>query len=88
MPFGTAKNILEDLFSSLLLQFKKYNPSENLKFNDIGISQSLKLRFLMEKILPTFLKLNFTSNTLGCYGLSIYRAVYNTLYKILIKMLY
>jgi len=27
------KNILEDLFSSVLSQFKKYQPSRNLKLN-------------------------------------------------------
>jgi len=69
MPFGN-RNILEDLFSSVLSQFKKYHPSENLKFNNLGIFQSLKLHILMEKILPISLKLNFTPNTLGCYGLN------------------
>jgi len=29
----TEKNILEDLFSAVLLQYKKYHPSGNLKFN-------------------------------------------------------
>jgi len=45
------KNILEDLFSSVLSQFKKYHPSGNLKCNYLGNFQSLKLRILMEKIL-------------------------------------
>jgi len=50
MPFGDRKkNILEDLFSSVLSQLKKYHPSGNLKFNYIGISQSLKLRILVGK---------------------------------------
>jgi len=31
------KNILEDLFSSVLSQLKKYHPSENLKFSYLGI---------------------------------------------------
>jgi len=48
---------------------KKYHPSETLKFNNYGIFQSLKFRILMEKILSISLKLNFTPNTLGCYGL-------------------
>jgi len=60
---------LEDLFSSVLSQFKKYRPSGNLKFIDLDIFQSLKLRILMGKILQISLKLNFTSNTLGGYGL-------------------
>jgi len=44
MPFETEKNILEDLFSSAFSQFKKYRPSGNLKFDNLGIFQSLKLR--------------------------------------------
>jgi len=42
---------LEDLFSSVLSQFKKYHSSGNLKFDNLGIFQSLKLRNLMGKIL-------------------------------------
>jgi len=38
------KNILEDLSSSVLSQFKKYQPPGNPKSNYLGISQSLKLR--------------------------------------------
>jgi len=70
MPFGIRKNKLEDLFSSVLSHFKKYHPSGNLKFNNLGIFQSLKLLILMEKILSIYLKLNFTQNNLGCYGLT------------------
>ena len=61
--------ILEDLFSSVLLQCKKYHPSGNLKFNNLVIFQSIKLRVLVEKILPISLNPNFTPNTLGSYGL-------------------
>jgi len=69
MRFGNRKkNILEDVFSSVLAQFKKYQLSGNLKFNSLGVFQSLKLRNLMGKILRISLKLNFTPNTLGCYG--------------------
>jgi len=63
---ATEKNILEDLFSSALSQFKKYQPFGNLKFNYLGIFKSLKLRTLMGKILSISLKLNFIPNTLGC----------------------
>jgi len=50
MPFGNRKkNILEDLFSSILSKFQKYHPSGNLKFNKSGIFKSLKLRNFMEK---------------------------------------
>jgi len=63
---------LEDLLSSVLSQFKKYHPSGNLKFNNLGIFPRLKLRISMEKILPISLKLNFTANTLGGYGLKRY----------------
>jgi len=51
---------IEDLFSSVLSQFKKYYPSESLKFNNLGIFQSLELRILMEEILPISLTLNYT----------------------------
>jgi len=47
----TEKNILEDLFSSVLSKFKKYHPSGNLEFNYVDIFQSLKLRNLMGEIL-------------------------------------
>jgi len=57
------KNILEDLFSSLLSQFKKYQPPGNLKFHDLDIFQSLKLRISTEKIPLISLKRNFTPNT-------------------------
>ena len=50
---------------------KNYHPSGNLKFNNLSIFFNLELRILMEKILPISLKLSFTPNTLGCYGLSI-----------------
>jgi len=45
------------------------SPPENLKFNYLGIFQSLKLRISMEKILSISRKLNFTPKTSGCYGL-------------------
>jgi len=65
MPFGYVKKI-EDLFSAVLSQFKKYHLFGNLKFNYLGIFQSLELRILVEKIL----QLNFITNILGCYGLN------------------
>ena len=68
MPFGNRKNIFEDLFSSVLSQIKKYHPPRNLKFNYLGIFQSLKLRISVENIFPISLKRNFTPNTLGWYG--------------------
>jgi len=61
----TEKHILEDLLSLVFSQSKKYHPSGNLTFYNLGIFQSLKLRILLEKILPISLKLNFTPNTLG-----------------------
>jgi len=65
----TETFILEDLFTSVLSQCKKYHPSGNLKFNNLGILQSLKFCILIDKILPISLKLNFTPNTLDGYGL-------------------
>jgi len=70
MPFGNRKkNILEDLFQFSIVTVGKFHPSGNLKFNNLGIFQSLNLRILAEKILPISRKLNFTPNTVGCYGL-------------------
>jgi len=54
-----------------LSQVKKYHTSGNLKFNNLGIFQSLKLRILILKILPISLKVNFTRNTLGDNGLNM-----------------
>jgi len=62
------KNILEDLFSSVLSQ-KKNHPPGNPKFSYLGIFQSLKLLTPIEKVLSISLKLNSTPNILGCYGL-------------------
>jgi len=59
---------LDHLFSSVLSKFKKYHSSVNLKFNNLGIFQSLKLRNLAGKTPGISLKLNLTPNTLGCYG--------------------
>jgi len=59
------KNILQDLFSLVLSQFKKYHYSGNLKFYYLGIFQNLKLRTLMEKVPSISLERNLTSNTLG-----------------------
>jgi len=53
----TEKNILEDLFSFVLSRFRKYRPARSLKFDNLGISQRLKLRKLMEKILRISLKI-------------------------------
>jgi len=47
----TDKNILQDLSSSVLSHCEKYHPSGNLKFNYLGIFQSLKLHILLEKFL-------------------------------------
>jgi len=58
-----------------LSQFKKYHPSRNLKFHNLGIFQSLELRILQEKILPISLRLNFTPNTLGCYRIKNNRRI-------------
>jgi len=55
MPFGNRKkNIFEDFSSSVLSQFKECHPSRRLKFNNLGIFQSLKLRILVGKNLSNF----------------------------------
>jgi len=73
MPFGNRKNILKDLFSSVLSQFKKYHAPENMKFNYLCIFQSLKLSILIEKIISISLEPNITS--VGCNGLN-YHSTY------------
>jgi len=60
----TEKITLEDLLYSVLSHFKKYHPSGNLKFNNLGIFQSLKFRILMEKIFHYF-KAKFHSKYFG-----------------------
>jgi len=65
----TKTFILEDFCCSVLSQLKKYQISGNLKLNNLRIFKSLKLRNLVEKVVQISLKLNFTSNTMGCYGL-------------------
>jgi len=55
MPLGNRKkNTFDDLFSSVLSQFKKYHPSGNLKFYNLGILKSLKLRILVKKTPSNF----------------------------------
>jgi len=73
MPFGNRKKkCFRGFFSVVLSQFKKCRPSGSLKFNNLGIFQRLKLRILMGKIISISPKLNFTPNTLGCYGLILF----------------
>jgi len=59
------KNLFQRTFLVQYCQnFKKYiSPSVNLKFSNLGIFQSSRLRNLMGKILSISLKLNFTPNT-------------------------
>jgi len=69
MPFGD-KNIYFRFSVQFFSQFKVYHSIGNLKFNNLGIFQSLKLHILVEKVLPISLMLNFTPSTQGCYGLT------------------
>jgi len=69
MPFGNSKIYFRGSFQFILSQFKKYHPSGNVKFNHLSIFQSLEVRILMEIIILISLKLNFTPNISGCYGL-------------------
>jgi len=61
--------MLEDLLSSELSYLKKYHPSGNKQFINLGTFQRLKLRNLLGQIFRIYLELNFTLNTLGYYGL-------------------
>jgi len=80
MPFGNIKIYFRGSFEfSIVRILKKYHPSGHLNFNNVGIFQSSKLRILMEKkFLSISLKLNFTPNTLGCYGLIVNNHTVNT----------
>jgi len=49
MPIGNRNIYFKGSFQFSLVTFKKYHPSGNLKFNYLGIFQSLKLRNLMGK---------------------------------------
>jgi len=50
MPFRSRKkNILENLFISVLSHFKKYHPSGNMKFNNLGIFSKLKTSYFNGK---------------------------------------
>ena len=66
------KKYLQYLFSPALSQFKKYHPSGKMKFNNLGIFQSLKMHTTLKKIISISLKLNFTPNTLGCKRLNMF----------------
>jgi len=70
MPFGNRKKYFRGTFQISIVTIERISPPGNLKFNYLGIFQSLKLRISMEKILSIFLKLNFTLNILGRDGLS------------------
>jgi len=48
MPIGNRKICFRGL-SLVLSQLKKYRTSGNLKFNNLGIFQSLTFRILLEK---------------------------------------
>jgi len=56
MLFGKKKNILDNFSSLDFLQLKKYHPSGDLKFIDLGILQRLKFCVLKEKILSIYFK--------------------------------
>jgi len=65
MPFGNRKNYFRGSFQLVSLQFKKYHPSVNLKFNNLGIFTSLKLRILIEKNHSNFSLAKFHSKMSG-----------------------
>jgi len=73
MPPRNRKKNLEDLHSPVLSQLKIFHPSGNLMFNNLGVSQSLKLRTSMGKVLRISLKLNFSPNTFGLLGRSCWK---------------
>jgi len=68
IPFGNRKIYFRGFFQLGIVTIKKISPSGNLKFNYLGIFQSLKLRISMGKILSISLQLDFTPITLAVMG--------------------
>jgi len=64
------KKYFRGYFQFSIITIQKYHPPGNPKLNYLGDFQSLKLRISMEKIVSISLKLNFSPNTLGYYGLT------------------
>jgi len=52
MLFGNRKLYFRIFLVQYFLNLKKNHPSGNLKFNNLGIFQSLKFRILLKKIIP------------------------------------
>jgi len=70
MPSGNRQNYFRGSFQFSIATIQKISLPGNLKFNYLGIFQSLKLRISMEKNPFNFSSaINFTPNILGCYGL-------------------
>ena len=65
-------------FQFCIVTTKKISLLWKMKFNYLGIFQSLKLRILLEKFLSISLKLISTWTTSGCYGLMTKRYALQT----------
>jgi len=61
---------MEDLFSSVMPQFKKHHPSGNIKFNNLGTFKSFKLRILMGKKPSNFSYAKFHTKYFGLLWVS------------------
>jgi len=70
MLFGNRNIYFRESFQFSIVTIKKYHLSGNPKSDYLGVFQTLKLLILLRKILSVTFKLNFTPNTLGCYGLN------------------
>jgi len=70
MPLGNRKKYFRGSFQFSIVTIQKISPLKKYKFNYLGNFQSLKMRFLMEKILSISHKLDSAQNTLDCYGLN------------------
>jgi len=58
MPFGNRKFYFGGYIKLIIVTIKKISFPRNLKFYNLGIFKRLKLRILVEKLLPVSLKLN------------------------------
>jgi len=69
IPFVNGKLYFRGSVQLSIITLSKFHPSGNLKFNYLGVVQSLNLRILMKKLFLVSLELSFTPKTLGCYGM-------------------
>jgi len=69
MPFGNRKKYFRGFFQFSIVTILKISPLWKPEIQLFRHFLKLKIAYFNGKILSTSLKLNFTPNTFGCYGL-------------------